>query len=88
MAQVPSGYNVDERTQPSLAEKYTHKAYVIRFETNNMENLTAFLKALVYGEQPMVLSRISLEKRLATDSLSVQLEANSFEKNTTTPEAS
>ncbi len=44
-----------------------------------MENLSAFLKELTTGTQPMLLSAITLDKRGAADTITVQLEVSGFE---------
>ena len=80
-AQVPAGsYTVNSRPQPDFAEKYKHTAFIVKFDTSNLGTLMAFLRELVKGSQPMLLSQINIEKKLTSDSLSIQLEVSSFEK--------
>lgn len=81
VANVPSGaYTVTTRNQPDFAGKYKHTAFLVRFDTSSMENLAAFLRNVVQGQQPMLLSQLTIERKLSADSLTVQVEVSSFEK--------
>jgi hypothetical protein len=44
-----------------------------------MEALAQFLQALTTGEQPMLVTQITLSKRNAGEVLNVQLEVSAFE---------
>ncbi len=76
---APGAYNVSPREGVQLGGRYAHKIFVVKFETMSLDNLTAFLKQLTAGEQPMLISQINLEKRPTNDALSVQLEVSGFE---------
>lgn len=76
---APGAYNVSPREGVQLGGKYAHKIFIVKFETTSLTSLTAFLKALTSGEQPMLISQINLEKRQTSDALSVQLEVSGFE---------
>jgi hypothetical protein len=76
---APGAYNVSPREGVQLGGKYAHKIFMVKFETTSLDRLTAFLKALTTGEQPMLISQINLEKRPTSDALSVQLEVSGFE---------
>lgn len=81
VANVPSGsYTVTTRTQPDFAGKYKHESFLVRFDTSSMENLAAFLRNVVQGQQPMLLSQITIERKMSADALSVQVEVSSFKK--------
>jgi hypothetical protein len=76
---APGAYNVSPREGVQLGGKYAHKIFLVKFETTSLDNLTAFLKALTTGQQPMLISQINLEKRQTSDALAVQLEVSGFE---------
>jgi hypothetical protein len=76
---APGAYNVSPREGVQLGGKYAHKIFLVKFETTSLGSLTAFLKALTTGQQPMLISQINLEKRPTNDALNVQLEVSGFE---------
>jgi type II secretory pathway component PulM len=78
-AQAGGTYNVTPRDGVQLGGKYSHKFFVVNFQTASYENLVAFLKALTSGKQPMLISQINLEKRAGGENLNVQLEVSGFE---------
>jgi hypothetical protein len=77
---APGSYTVTTRNQPDFAGKYKHLSYAVRFDTTSLENATNFLRELVKGEQPMLLSQLTIERKLSSDSISVQVEVSSFER--------
>ena len=76
----PGTYTVNQRPQPDFADKYKHTAFIVKFDIGNLENLASLLKDIAQGSQPMLLSQISLEKKMSADILSVQLEVSAFER--------
>jgi Type II secretion system (T2SS), protein M len=79
---APGSYTVTTRNQPDFAGKYKHLSYAVRFDTTSLENATSFLRELVKGDQPMLLSQLTIERKLSSDSISVQVEVSSFERIT------
>ena len=75
----PGSYTVSPRDGVQLGGKYAHKIFMVKFETASLQDLTAFMKAVTEGEQPMLLSMVNLEKRLTSESLAVQIEVSGFE---------
>lgn len=78
-AKASGPYNVTPREGSTLGERYVAKIFLVNFQTTSMENLSAFLKELTTGTQPMLLSAITLDKRGAADTITVQLEVSGFE---------
>jgi len=66
-----------ERLQPD--GEYVHRIISVKFDTTSLEDLSRFLHDVVAGAQPMLISQISLDKRLSSDVLGVQLEVSGFE---------
>jgi type II secretory pathway component PulM len=78
-AKAADGYNVTPREDKQIGSKYTHKTFSVMFQTVSMDALANFLKALTTGEQPMLVTQITLSKRNAGEVLNVQLEVSAFE---------
>jgi hypothetical protein len=78
-AKASGTYNVTPREGVQLGGKYAHKVFLVNFQTTSMDNLSAFLRELTSGKQPMLISQITLDKRLSAESLNVQLEVSGFE---------
>lgn len=77
----PGEYGANPREGATRGDRYTTKSFNAHFQTTSMENLSAFLKALTTGSQPMLLSSISLERRGSGETLYVQFEVSAFEPN-------
>lgn len=79
-AKASGTYNVSTpREGVPLGGKYIHKFFVVNFQTSSYSDLSAFLKALTGGAQPMLVSQINLDKRVGSETLNVQLEVSGFE---------
>jgi hypothetical protein len=78
-AKASGNYNVTPREGVQLGGKYSHKFFMVNFQTGSYENLVAFLTALTSGKQPMLISQINLDKRGGSEALNVQLEVSGFE---------
>lgn len=78
-AKASGTYNVTPREGVQLGGKYDHKVFLVNFQTSSMDNVSSFLKELTTGAQPMLISQINLDKRVGSESLSVQLEVSGFE---------
>jgi type II secretory pathway component PulM len=79
-AKAAGTYNVGTQKEGiPLGNKYIHKFFTVNFQTSSYEDLSAFLKALTSGPQPMLVSQINLDKRSGSETLNVQLEVSGFE---------
>lgn len=78
-AKASGTYNVTPREGVQLGGKYDHKVFMVNFQASSMENVSAFLKELTTGTQPMLISQINLDKRAGSEALNVQLEVSGFE---------
>lgn len=79
-AKAAGTYNVGTQKEGvPLGNKYIHKFFTVNFQTASYDDLSAFLKALTNGPQPMLVSQINLDKRSGAETLNVQLEVSGFE---------
>lgn len=78
-AKASGTYNVTPREGVQLGGKYDHKVFLVNFQSSSMDNVSAFLKELTTGAQPMLISQINLDKRMGSEALNVQLEVSGFE---------
>jgi Tfp pilus assembly protein PilO len=79
-AKAAGTYNVGTQKEGiPLGNKYIHKFFTVNFQTSSYEDLSAFLKALTNGPEPMLVSQINLDKRSGSETLNVQLEVSGFE---------
>ena len=80
-AQVAPGmYRVEgPREGTQLGGKFRHQIFDVTFPVTNLANLSAFLKELTTGPQPMLVSQIIIDKRMAQDNLEVKLVVSGFE---------
>lgn len=79
VAQAGGTYNVTPKPGVPLTGKYAHKSFAVNFQTTSYENLTAFLRALTGGSQPMLLSEIKLDKPATSHLINVSLVVSGFE---------
>jgi len=80
-AGVVSGYEIKPSRTRSFGKFYEENSFVIKFTTVDYERLMTFLNELVYGQKPMILTRLEIVRRKTGDnSLSVTLNVSAISR--------
>ena len=70
--------NIVTPAERDFGSEYIQKPFVIKFSTTDFKGFVEFLKALVEGPKPFILSRLDLTRRRGADRLEVDMEASSL----------
>ena len=76
-AGISSGFTIHDRPEKTIGDNYRQAPFSIKFVITDFPRLISFLKELVHGEHPMILTKLDLKKRPAGDALEVEMEVNS-----------
>ncbi|MBX7137274.1 MAG: hypothetical protein K1X83_04750 [Oligoflexia bacterium] len=79
-ALVDSGFTISENPQLKFGGNYLQLPFVVKFTTTNLKALVDFLKQIVEGPKPLVISRLNLTRSRGRDSLDVELEVSSIKR--------
>lgn len=77
-ANVTSGFTIKDGPVRQFGGNYEQAPFSVKFPTNNLQTLVAFLTEVVHGPQRMVLTRLDLRKSRAGDRLEVDMDVSSF----------
>ena len=79
-ALVTSGYTIKDNTPRPFGGSYEQVPYSVRFQISSLSALLDFLKEVVHGPRPLILSRLELQKSRIGDRLDVDLDVSSLRK--------
>jgi hypothetical protein len=76
---APGTFTINERTQ-AFGTQYQQRTFTIKFRITQVQNLVDFLKEVVSGSRPLLLTRVDVTKSFAGDRLDVEVDISSIEK--------
>lgn len=79
---VKTNYNITNRPESTIGDKYERRSLGIRLNTTSIEKLVAFLEEVVRGEKPLVLEKLTISKRRkrGNDELEVEMNVSSISR--------
>ena len=75
-------YKIRPNRPLKLGDAYQLEPFNISFDTTDLASLTNFLKEVIYGPRPLLITRLDIAKSRRTNKLTVTLDVNSV-KNAT-----
>ena len=72
-------FTITDKSQDFGAE-YTQRIFTIKFKVTNMAKFVDFLKEIVKGPKPLLLSRVDATKSYTGDRLDVEIDASSLSR--------
>ena len=82
-AGVTEGFAIKDSPVKAFGGNYEQAPFNISFSITSLEKLVAFLKALVHGSQPFILSKLDIQKSRRAERLEVDLEVSSIRRVST-----
>lgn len=80
-AGVPSGaFTIKDFPSRSFGKDFEQTPYSVKFTTSNLSTLIEFLRELVHGEQPFLVSKLDLRMARNNEALEVELEVSSIRR--------
>lgn len=91
-AGIASGFTIKDGQPRAFSGGYEQLPISIKFSTTNVPALVDFLKEVVHGSRPLILSRLDISKPRRGDRLEVDIDVSSLRKSdnsksSQTPEA-
>lgn len=80
-AGLPSGqFNISDPPPRPFGKEYDQLPFLIKFSTVDFKGFIEFLKELVEGQKPFIISRLDLNRRRGSDRLEIELEVSSIRR--------
>lgn len=78
-AEIPSKeFNIRQGEARDFGRDYQQTPFTVKFSTAKVPSLVEFLKELVEGPKPMVLSRLDITRRRGSNRLDVEIDASAI----------
>ena len=78
-AQIPAKeFNIRQGEARDFGKDYEQTPFTVKFSTTNLAALVEFLKELVEGSKPMILSRLDVTRRRGSNRLDVEMDASAI----------
>ncbi len=79
-AGVSSGYNIRELTAVEFGGNYEQAPFSLKFTVGSLEGLVDFLKELVQGAHPLVVTELEIKREPIGDKLKVSVDVSSIRR--------
>lgn len=81
-AQLRSGqYSIQPNARRPLGEQFEQLPFTIKFDITDLAALVTFLKELIHGDKPLLVTRLDINKSRRLDKLSVLIDVSSITSN-------
>lgn len=79
---VRSGFTIKDSPGREFGGDFEQVSFSVKFSTTDYERLLQFLKELVYGARPLILSKLDVQMNRRQTALDVDLEVSTIRRTT------
>jgi len=80
-AGVASGFTIRDLSARPFGGDFEQVPYSVKFTSSNLTTMIEFLKELIHGKQPFIVSKLDLQMNRTLDSLEVDLDVSTIHRN-------
>jgi Flp pilus assembly pilin Flp len=77
---VQPGFTIKDNPPKEFGGNYEQTLFQIKFISTNLESLVNFLKEVIHGSRPLIISKIDIQKSKYADRLEVDIDASSIRR--------